>query len=186
MEELNKELPNIAVGNINKGMSILRRQLLEAAYSIFEKFLCHVLRVFLYTFPQILKDMDKSITYREVVDSKENNSVFTYIVEKEIEHFGHRSLKEKKDYLAKRLHLNDDTIWNSEGNEMWVDIDKKRQAIVHKEETPDMSDDYLLSAINYFQRAMIKISLLSQVEHGVPFAWAGLHEYIKKQETPKL
>ena len=70
--------------NIGKGLEILRRQLLEASYSIVEKFLCHLVRVYLYTFPQILKNTKKEVSFRTIVDLKENDSIFDHIVEREI------------------------------------------------------------------------------------------------------
>lgn len=184
---LAKEVPKKVADDINKGLTVLRRQLLEAAYSIFENFLCHVLRVYLHTFPQILKNIDKSIAYRQIVDLADNESVYNYIVEKEIDHFSHRSLQEKKEYFAKRLHIsNAENIWVYEGEELWTDIDKKRQAIVHKEEVPEISDIYLLRAINYFQRAMMGISLNAQVEQGIPFTWGPMSQFVKKKEQPEL
>ena len=134
-----------------------------------------------------MKDIDKSIAYRQIVDLADTESVFHYIVEKEIDHFSYRSLQEKKEYFAKRLHIsNEKNIWVYEGEELWKDIDKKRQEIVHKEEVPEISNNYLLRAITYFQRAMMVISLYAQVEQGIPFTWGTMSTFIKKKEQPKL
>jgi uncharacterized protein (UPF0332 family) len=186
-KNLEADVPKKVVTNIGQGLAVLRRQLLEAAYSIFEKFLCHVLRVYLHTFPQLLKNIDRSIHFRDLVDFANNESIFEFMVESEIERFSRRSLQEKKDYFANRLKMKEaENSWIYEGEELWKDIDEKRQAIVHKEETPEISSEYLARAILYFQRAMIGISFKAQAYQGVPFYWQGFSDYIKKQENPKL
>ncbi len=182
-KELPKAMPATISNNIKTGLSVLRRQLLEAAYSIFEHFLCHVVRVFIYSFPEILKDIERTVHYRDVVDNKE--SIFSYIIEKEINRFSYLSLTEKKDYLTKKLKLKDD-FWIYEGREMWKDIDKKRQDIVHKEEVPEISEDYLLLALTYFQRIMLGIASTSQVEHGIPFVLGNRQSSTKTKRPPSL
>ena len=100
---------------------------------IFEKYLCHVVRVYLHTFPELLMDIDKQVPFRTVAELRDNASIFDHVVEIEVSHFSRRSLKEKKDYLAKRLkHTRQDEVWSFEGKELWKDIDRKRQAIVHE------------------------------------------------------
>jgi hypothetical protein len=128
-QEIRKKVSN----EIESGLAVLRRQILEASHSIFEKFLCHVVRVYLHTFPEILMDIDKQVSFRTIVEIRDNASIFDHIVEKEVDHFSRRSLQEKKDYLMKHLkHTRQETVWSAENEELWKDIDKKRQAIVHK------------------------------------------------------
>lgn len=173
--------------NINKGLEVLRRQLFEASYSIVEKFLCHVVRVYLYTFPKILKNIDKKVPFRTVVDLKENDNIFNYIVEKEITSFSRLSLEEKKKYLGKNLKLTkQNELWKYEDKELWKDIDKKRQAIVHKEETPNISEEYLSSTIFYWNRLMIGIAIYAKLDQGVKFDWENINEVIKGKENPTL
>jgi len=175
------------VENIDLGLAVLRTQLLEAAHSIFEKFLCHVVRVYLNTFPEILMDIDKQVPFRTIAELKNNDSIFNHVVEKEVTHFSRRSLQEKKDYLAKRLkHTHQDEVWMYEGEKLWKDIDRKRQAIVHEEELPDISHEYLLRAINCLQAIMMGISIYAQVDQGVKFTWATMSDYIKSKEKPTL
>lgn len=173
--------------NIDLGLAVLRRQLLEAAHSILEKFLCHVVRVYLNTFPNILKDIDKQVPFRTIAELKDNDSIFDHVVEKEITHFSRRSLQEKKNYLAKRLkHTHQDEVWTYEGEELWKDIDRKHQAIVHEDELPDISHDYLLRAINCLQAIMMGMAIYAQVDQGVKFTWASMSNYIKSKEKPTL
>ena len=56
-------------------------------------------------------------------------------------------------------------------NDMWKDIDKKRQAIVHKDTIPKISKDYLLRANNCLQRIMFGIAFTSFFKQGVPLIW---------------
>ena len=175
------------VEHIEDGLAVLRRQILEASHSIFEKFLCHVVRVYLHTFPEILMDIDKQISFRTVVELKENESIFEHVVEREVSHFSRRNLQEKKDYLAKRLkHTHQDEVWLYEGEESWKDIDRQRQAIVHEEEIPQISREYLLRAINALQRIMMGITIFAQVDQGIKFTWVQMSEHVKSKEGPTL
>jgi len=172
---------------VRNGLATLRRQILETAHSIFEKFLCHVVRVYLHVFPEILKNIDKTISFREVVELKSDTAVFDCIVEKEISDFSRRSLQEKRDYLIKHLKLtHQDDLWTDEGEEMWKDIDRKRQAIVHREETPEVSHEYLLRAINYLQRIMMGISIYAQADQGVGLDWPVVSDFIERKPQPTL
>jgi hypothetical protein len=173
--------------DIDSGLAVLRRQILEAAHSIFEKYLCHVVRVYLRTFPEILMDIDKQIPFRTVAELRNNSSIFDHIVELEVSHFSRRSLQEKKDYLAKRLkHTNQDEVWSYEGEELWKDIDRKRQAIVHEEDIPEITQEYLLKAITYLQRIMMGIAMNAQVDQGIKFTWATMSDYVKSKDRPTL
>jgi len=172
---------------IENGLATLRRQLLEAAHSVFEKYLCHVVRVYLHTFPEILYGIDKEIPFRTVAQLKDNESIFNHIIEKEVGHFSYRSLQEKKQYCASTLkHTGQETVWVYKGQELWKDIDKKRQAIVHEDELPEVSFDYLSTAILYFQHVMVGMAMNAQADQGVPFKWAMAGEYVKKKELPSL
>lgn len=173
--------------DIEGGLAVLRRQLLEASHSIFEKYLCHVVRVYLHTFPEILMDIDKHVPFRTIAELKDNASIFDHIVEKEVSNFSRRSLREKKEYLAKRLkHTRQDEIWTEDGQELWKDIDGKRQAVVHEEQVPDISHEYLLRAINHLQRIMMAMAIFAQVDQGVRFTWAAMSDHVKSKDVPTL
>ena len=172
---------------INSGLAVLRRQILEAGHSILEKYLCHVVRIYLHTFPEILMDIDKQISFRTVAELRNNFSIFDHVVEQEVSHFSRPSLQEKKDYLAKRLkHTNQDEIWKYEGEELWKDIDKKRQAIVHEEEVPEITNEYLFRAISGLEKIMIGIALNAQVDQGIKFSWGVASQFTKSKDAPTL
>ncbi len=184
---INKVVREKVEKEIENGLVTLRRQLLEAAFSIFERFLCHLLRVYFQNFPDILKTFDKNISFRTVIEIKENEAIFAYIIEKEVSDFSRRSLQEKKDYLQKHLKMtHQDEIWIYEGEELWKDIDRKRQAIVHHEESPDISHQYLLHAISYFQRIMLSTAMYAQADQGVTYNWASMENYTKRKTPPSL
>lgn len=172
--------------DIETGLTTLRQQLLVACFSILENFLAHVVRVYLHIFPQLLKSVEKSVEFRTIVDLRDDINIFDYIVEKEVETFSRKSLESKIQYLRNRLYITDETIWIDEGDEMWPDIDRKRNSIVHAEELPDISIEFLLRTINYCQRAMMIICLHAQSVQGVPFVWAPMQNYVKKKEPPTL
>ena len=173
--------------DISKGLPLLRRQLLETSYSIFERFLCHVLRVYLHTFREVLKESNPSFTFRDIADSPDSESIFGVIVEREIDKFRWLSLKDKKRYMGKRLHIYDwENIWIHEGGALWEDIDKKRKAIVHDEGVPDISFNYLLTVINYFQRIFLLVATYGQVFQGIPFEPEAMSSICKKKTPPTL
>lgn len=188
-DKIESEIRKTIIENIEKGLITLRRQLLEASFSIFEKYLCHVTRVYLHTFPQILKDIDKKISFRNIIECIESkNSIFDYIVEKEINRFSYLSLKDKKEYLTKSLKVTDELdMWSyHDKNEFWKDIDKERQEIVHGEELPEITEDFLIKAITYFQKVMLVIAMVAQKNQGIKFEWAEMSQYVKSKESPTL
>jgi len=171
--------------DIDSGLAVLRRQILEAAHSIFEKYLCHVVRVYLHTFPEILIDIDRQIPFRTVAELMNNSSIFDHIVEVEVSHFSRRNLQEKKT-IWRLKHTNQDEVWSYEGEELWKDIDRKRQAIVHEEDIPEITQDYLLKATTYLQRIMMGIAMNAQVDQGIKFTWATMSDYVKSKDRPTL
>lgn len=184
---LQQEVKKKVTREIAEGLAVLRRQILESSHSIFEKYLCHVVRVYFHTFPQILKGIDKQLHFRIVAELKDNSSIFDYAVETEVEHFSRRSLQEKKDYLAKYLkQTHQEEVWIYEGEELWKDIDQKRQAIVHKEEIPEISHDYLLRASNHLNKIMILIAIFAQVDQGIKFTWGIMSNYFRSKDKPIL
>jgi len=181
------EIEKKVTSDIDKGLATLRRQLLETAHSVFEKYLCHVVRVYLHIFPVILFDIDKNVAFRTIAELKDNQSIFDYIVEKEVSHFSRRSLQDKKIYFAKYLkHTHQDKVWIYEGEELWRDIDKKRQSIVHEEEIPEITHDYLLRSINHLQGIMMGIAIFAQKDQGVPFSWGEIGSHILKKDKLEL
>ena len=77
-------------------------------------------------------------------------------------------------------------VWQYEGKELWKDIDRKRQAIVHQEEVPEISPEGLLEAISYFHRAMMILAMSAQVDQGIQFSWWGMSDYVKSKDQPTL
>ena len=178
-----REIEKKVQKEIAGGLIVLRRQILEASHSIFEKYLCHVVRVYFHNFPEILMDIEKNVPFRVIAELKDNSSIFDYAVEREVDHFSRRSLQEKKDYLAKHLkHTRQDEVWLYDGEDLWKDIDQKRQAIVHKEETPEISHEYLLRAITCLQRIMMAIAIFAQTDQGVKFTWGPMSDLIRSRD----
>lgn len=186
-QQFESQIYEKVVNEIHGGLSALRRQILETAHSIFEKYLCHVVRVYLHIFPQILMDIDKQVSFRTIAELHDNEPIFDHVVEKEVSHFSRRNLQEKKDYLAKHLkHTHQEEVWAYYGEELWKDIDQKRQAIVHREETPEISHEYLLRGINCLQSIMLGMAVFAQVDQGVEFTWGVMSGYIKSKDQPTL
>ena len=89
--------------------------------------------------------------------------------------------------MEKNLKLTkQNELWKYEGMELWKDIDKKRQAIVHKEETPNVSEEYLSSAIFYWNRLMMGIAMYAKIDQGINFEWENFSELIPGKDNPTL
>ena len=137
--------------NINKGIDFLRQQILVSAFSIFENFLGHVVKIYLNIFPKMLKKSKNRLNARDIVELKDNNSIFQYILEKETIYFDGLSLKDKKKYLGKKLKFAEyDDLWELNEKELWIEINDKRNLIVHSDETIELSEEQFASYLFYF------------------------------------
>ena len=166
--------------NINKGIDILRQQILVSAFSIFENFLGHVVKVYLNIFPKKLKESKNNrVKARDIVELKDNNSIFQYILEKEIIYFDGLSLKDKKKYLGKKLifaEYND--LWKLNDKELWREINDKRNLIVHSDEIIEVSEEQFASYLLYFERIMFGIAVYAKYYQSVDFIFAKYNEQI--------
>jgi len=173
--------------NINKGIDFLRQQILVSAFSIFENYLCHVVKIYLNVFPTILKESKKSIDFKEIVDLKDNNSIFQHIITKEVIYFDRMSLEKKKKYLTKKLKLTkQDDLWKLNGKELWKEINNQRDLIVHSDELIELNEEQLSSYLIYFERIMFGMTFYAKIDQGVDFIWEKVSEQIPGKERPTL
>jgi len=82
--------------NINYGINVLRQQILVSAFSIFENYLGHVVKIYLNISPKMLKKSKNKIKARDIVELKDN-AISQYILKKEIIYFDGLGLKDKKN-----------------------------------------------------------------------------------------
>jgi len=193
-----KGVANVFPKELAKGFSILRQQLLVAVHSLFEQYLCHVIKIYFYKFPQLLKciksndNKDASLSYKDIVDRRDGSEVLEFIVEKELKRFSFAGLDKIIRFMKKQMRIEvsslvvDRNVWVWKGKESWKDIDKRRHDIVHKEAKPNISKKYLEDVVSYIQRTMSVIAYVSQAEKGIPFEFPILAEQIKIRETPQL
>lgn len=182
---LEQNMETAAKQAIEKGKDIFRRQSLVAAFSIFEAFLRHLLQVYLSYFPQLLKNPGKTLTYVQIVEN--SKQILDYLIQKELDSFDRKNLRDKKGYLEKRLKLEGQDIWVINNKELWQDIEEKRHSIVHSENAPMIDEEYLFEALHYLDSVMLKLSAHSQADHGIPFKWfKDSADVVKKLETPRL
>jgi hypothetical protein len=169
--------------NINEGIDILRQQILVSAFSIFENFLGHVVKIYLNIFPKMLKKSKNRINARDIVELKDNNSIFQYILEKEVVYFDGLSLKDKKKYLGKKIKLAEyNDLWKLDDKELWKEINDKRNLIVHSDETIELSEEQFASYLFYFERIMFGIALYAKYYQGVDFIFAKYNEQIPRKK----
>lgn len=172
---------------INNGLKVLRQQILVSSHTIFENYLCNVLSVYLTVFPNILKDRDKNISFRDVVDLKDNDSILKHIIEKEVADFSWLSVEKKKNYLIKRLKIfNPKDLWEVDGEYLLKEIDDKRHSIIHDENPVEISEEGLFKYIYYFERIIFSLSIYAKVYQGVDFIWQNVSEKILGKDTPSL
>lgn len=188
-DPIQSKMPEIIASNIRVGLKILLGLLFESAFSSFEKFLNNVVRTYYWTFPQVLKNLERKLDLKDVIGQASMETLLNHIIEQEIDYFSHLSLNSKKDYLKNKFgleSLKENNVWVSCGEEMWKDIDKKRQIIVHKESDPNIDEAYFLKSITYLQRAMLLISTIAQVKNGISFRFYGLEDSVIKKTPASL
>ncbi len=179
---LSKFISNIEINvdeNINKGINILRQQILVSVFSIFENYLGHVAQIYLNVFPKMLKKSKNKISVIDIAGLKDNNAIFQCILEKEIIYFDNLSLKDKKKYLSKKLTYDTyNDLWKLDEKELWIEINEKRNLIVHSDEIVELSEEQFASYIFYFERIMFGIAIYAKYYQGVNIIFAKLNDQI--------
>lgn len=171
--------------NINKGINILRQQILVSVFSIFENYLGHVAKVYLNIFPKMLKKSKNKISARDIAGLKDNNAIFQYILEKEIIYFDRLSLKDKKKYLSKKLTYDTyNDLWKLDEKELWIEINEKRNMIVHSDEIVELSEEQFASYLFYFERIMFGMAIYAKYYQSVNIIFAKLDEQIPEKGKP--
>lgn len=170
--------------NINKGINILRQQILVSVFSIFENYLGHVAKVYLNIFPKMLKKSKTKINAGDIVELKDN-AIFQYILEKEIIYFDGLGLKDKKKYLSKKLTYDTyNDLWKLDEKELWIEINEKRNMIVHSDEIVELSEEQFASYLFYFERIMFGIAIYAKYYQGVNIIFAKFNEQIPEKGKP--
>jgi len=170
--------------DINKGIDVLRQQILVSAFSIFENYLGHVAKIYLNIFPKMLKKSKNKIYTREIAELKDSE-IFQYILEKEIIYFDGLGLKDKKKYLSKMLTYDTyNDLWKLNEEDLWVEINEKRNMIVHSDEIVELSEEQFASYLFYFNRIMLGIAVYAKYYQGVNIIFAKFNEQIPEKEKP--
>jgi len=170
--------------DINKGIDVLRQQILVSAFSIFENYLGHVAKIYLNIFPKMLKKSKNKIYTREIAELKDSE-IFQYILEKEIIYFDGLGLKEKKKYLSKILTYDTyNHLWKLNEKELWVEINEIRNMIVHSDEIVELSEEQFASYLFYFERIMFGMAIYAKYYQGVNIIFAKFNEQIHEKGKP--
>ena len=168
--------------NIDKGINVLRQQILISAFSIFENYLGHVAKIYLNNYPKMLKKSKNKIKARDIAELKDSE-IFQYILEKEILYFDGLSLKDKKKYLSKMLTYDTyNDLWKLNKKEIWVEINEKRNMIVHSDEIVELSEEQFASYLFYFERTMFGMAIYAKYYQNVDIVFAKLNEQIPYKE----
>ena len=170
--------------DINKGIDVLRQQILVSAFSIFENYLGHVAKIYLNIFPKMLKKSKNKIYTREIAELKDSE-IFQYILEKEIIYFDGLGLKDKKKYLSKMLTYDTyNDLWKLNEKELWVEINEIRNMIVHSDEIVELSEEQFASYLFYFERIMFGMAIYAKYYQGVNIIFAKFNEQIPEKGKP--
>lgn len=155
---------------INEGIDILRQQILVSAFSIFNNFLCHLVKILLNKFPKILKLSENKVKVKDIANLKDYDSIFQFIINKEVRCFYGLSLKDKKRYLTKKTEFGElSDLWKLDGKELWKDINDKRKMIVHPSELIEISEEQLFLYLFYFTRIIFGMILYAKKLTGIDF-----------------
>ena len=170
--------------NIDKGINVLRQQILVSVFSIFENYLGHVAKTYLNNFPKMLKKSKNKIKARDIVELKDSE-IFQYISEKEILYFDGLSLKDKKKYLSEMLTYDTyNDLWKLNEKELWVEINEKRNIIVHSDKIIELSEEQFASYLVYFERIMFGMAIYAKYYQGVNIIFAKFNEQIPEKGKP--
>jgi len=170
--------------NIDKGINVLRQQILISAFSIFENYLGHVAKIYLISFPKMLKKSKNKIKSRDIVELKDSE-IFQYILKKEILYFDGLGLKDKKKYLSKMLTYDTyNDLWKLNEKELWIEINEKRNMIVHSDEIVELSEEQFASYLFYFERIMFGMAIYAKYYQSVNIIFAKLDEQIPEKGKP--
>ena len=170
--------------NINKGIDILRQQILVSVFSIFENYLGHVAKIYLNNFPEMLKKSKNKINARDIVELRDD-AISQYILEKEIIYFDGLGLKDKKKYLSKMLTYDTyNDLWKLNEKDLWVEINEKRNMIAHSDEIVELSEEQFASYLFYFNRIMLGIAVYAKYYQGVNIIFAKFNEQIPEKGKP--
>ncbi len=160
--------------NINKGIDFLRQQILVSAFSIFENYLGHVAKIYLNNFPEMLKKSKNKINARDIVELRDD-AISQYILEKEIIYFDGLGLKDKKKYLSKILTYDTyNDLWKLNEKELWIEINEKRNMIVHSDEIVELSEEQFASYLFYFERIMFGVAIYAKYYQDVDSIFANI------------
>ena len=163
-ERFKEKLLQIAqskVEGIAHGLWVFRAQMIVAQYSLFERFLCHVVRVYLSHKPECINRERIRVDYCEFKKRGKSGEIVDYLVNQSVDAFMELKYPRKREYLSKKLHLKTDT-WKIDDNDGWEKINRLRNDIVHKKVMPLIND----KIINEMGDYLLKIfrSVASQLE----------------------
>jgi len=138
----------------------------------FEDFLTSILKSTLVRNPRILKQSDKKLDYKQIVDHSSFDSLLSAIVSTEITHLFYKDIEEISDYIAHRfnLRLSESADWSK-----FKEIFYRRNLVIHNNCYPNdiyikktgytgedtrltITDDYLSQSFDIFESYAMKIT----------------------------
>ncbi|TFG75550.1 MAG: hypothetical protein E4H21_08570 [Thermodesulfobacteriales bacterium] len=134
LQDKQKIISNVRylASNLNKlhrANLMFRCNSLVLLVSKYDEFLSDILKILFKTYPEQLKNSDKSISYEDIADVNDMSDILDKFISKEIDKIIHSSHEQQLEFLDKRLKLglkDSFSSWND-----FVEITERRNLIVH-------------------------------------------------------
>ena len=75
-------------------------------------------------------------------------------------------------------------LWKLNKEELWIEINEKRNMIVHSDEIVELSEEQFASYLFYFERIMLGIAVYAKYYQGVNIIFAKFNEQIPEKGKP--
>lgn len=75
-------------------------------------------------------------------------------------------------------------LWKLNEKELWIEINEKRNMIVHSDEIVELSEEQFASYLFYFERIMFGMAIYAKYYQSVNIIFAKLDEQIPEKGKP--
>jgi len=104
--ELTKKVLEETKQNLDKGFNILEDMAVIYLVALFDAFLVDILSTILTNKPEMMKSSKKSLTYEKIIELRNPVELIVYLVQKEMNEFSYKSIKEQAEYVSSRFGIN--------------------------------------------------------------------------------
>jgi len=157
------------------GTEALQKQTVVLYHSFIELIMGEVVEMILKKHPEILKSIYMSkedgknpLTAAEIIDKKD--AVVQLLIEKEVDHFTYKSMKQKEAYFKK--HFDIAFKWGTVDYGVDIhQIDELRHKIIHTDDTVIVDDAMLVKIKTYLNGFGMQLLFQSRLKYQTDVVW---------------